>query len=335
MSAAITLNDLISENEHLVEKEALGLSKKTKAIPREKQESPQESVFQEVNPILDVSVETELELALARVRYTQEEIEAAKEKRKERVELSLQAAKNAYVRRIKSKAYRRHRRQDKQKEFALAAQIEAEAEEDEDSSTSTAEEESSPKAPAPVHPEAESMHSQAHSLLAQALGLPDASKAPEKASISVSAKYSGDKQAEAHTSAERTPMEAILDIEFAQEKEKHAEQDKPTEEEVVVPGWNAWGGASIEPKKNFANTKKIVRSGVDIRKRKDYKVSHVIYNERASQTRNPKYGMSKVPSHYKDAEEYKDVLAFSLSAQSQPATILSKLVREEKQRFQR
>jgi len=348
----IKLSDLIPEDGSLVEKGtlfALREDRRRKEIEqeleelrmqeeREKMDVREEREGETINAILELAGETELEKALQRIRYTKEEIEETGIKRKRRIEESKQAVRNAWVRNIKSRSYRKIKRQEKQKQLLDIAQIEANAAagqvsiEDAAYSLKDAEKEE----------ERRSAQRGAEEALGESLNRMEEveeRKAEKSRKIITCHRYTREKEdgvgAEEDAADMRKPtqMEKILDLEeFYAEKVQEVEKDRPKNIEEVVPGWNAWGGEEIEPVRNATNTKKIKRAGVDATRRKDFGVSHVIYNERASQSRNPKYGVKRVPAGYENQEEYSDVLDLPLTDSQQPLVLLNKLIKEEENR---
>ncbi|OAG29691.1 hypothetical protein NEDG_00824 [Nematocida displodere] len=318
----IRLSDLIPESQDLVEKETLFLSRAQKK-PLDHAEPLKPKRAPKINPILDMATQTELEHAIARIRYTQEEIELAKEHRQNRIELSRAAVKNAWSKKIKSKSYRKSRREDKQRVMALRAEASLSPTTERAASqpptpTEHANPASQPPTAAPAAPD--TLEARTQTLLREVLAT-----RPVDVQVTFTGKNTQEK-------IEQVEKIFDLDKEFIREKETHKEKDMPTQEEVIVPGWNEWGGESIRPTSNSTNTTTVKRTGIEVRKRKDFNISHVIYNERGTETRNPKYGVKRLPYGYADEEEYQEALTLPLTKSHQPLKLFKKLIREEKDR---
>ncbi|KAJ2447502.1 hypothetical protein IWW46_000265 [Coemansia sp. RSA 2440] len=93
----------------------------------------------------------------------------------------------------------------------------------------------------------------------------------------------------------------VVEAEFAQEKEDEEMADAPRDEDLTLPGWGAWGGTKIAPRKN-----KIVRkavNGVARANRTDANMGSVIINQRQQKTAT-KYYASSVPFPYYSGDQY-------------------------------
>lgn len=321
----VKLSDLIPHDENHVEKATL----RTQGQQRSRMEAqrplaPEPPV--EINCILDMAVQTDLERAIERVRHTDAERAHVALERSRRINASHIAKKNQWVKSIKSKAYRKRIREQKQERAAEKEKIEIEVE---GAAGSGSEEDSTAEQSVPVTPpeksETVSAEAKAHSILQEVLLPPSDNIKEDPEPVSVHFSF---RREEKQTP---TPMERMLglDEEFAQEKEQHEAKDAPKQEEIVLPGWNTWGGASIEPRKNPANTRIRSRKGIETRKRRDFNASHVIYNERASLSKNPKYGVTALPYGHESMEQYRKTLAIPFSKVNQPLKLFRELVKEK------
>lgn len=311
----ITIADLVPKSKEKIERETLFVSRHERpSFLEEIKKAPAPETApnrKDQAPILNIPMETDLEKAITKILYSQEEISKANEERRRRISLCSAAAKNKWQKRIKSKVYRKVKREEKMKNEIQQMQIKSITEKNAENGLNGLdaigdninEQENKNKPPQIVPPEI-------------------SIKQPKPLDIFLS-----------FAKPVHTGIEEMLEIdkEFADEKRGAAEQDKPQEEEKVIPGWNTWGGESIEPKKTKYNTEKIKRTGIEIRKRKDFNSSHVIYNEKISKTRNPKYGIKKLPYGYKTEEEYQELLSFTLDASQQPLSLLNKILKDEKE----
>jgi U3 small nucleolar RNA-associated protein 14 len=94
-----------------------------------------------------------------------------------------------------------------------------------------------------------------------------------------------------------------LFAEFAAEKEGITQADAPKTEDLTLPGWGSWSGEGVpktEPKVRVI--KRI--EGVDVKKRKDASLKHVIINEKQNKKLQATWMVPKVPYPYKSKEEY-------------------------------
>ncbi|KAI5189693.1 hypothetical protein NEMIN01_0646 [Nematocida minor] len=309
---AILFTDLIPSNKDLIEKNTLHHRKE---ISKEVEEERAAGPAKQESEILQLPLESQLELELAKVRYTQDEIEKTKQERNRRLQMSYQMRSNAWSKKIKSKSYRKARREEKQRKAAEKIQIELL---DEERSEGEVEQNTPQNIPEIATAEETAYNFIKNTISAEPISLEQVHTA------SKATKNNSDKK-----------IDSILEIDgdvFEAEKMKIEESEKPWEKEEVLLGWSTWGGASIEPVKTSSNTKKVKRSGIEIRKRKDFAVSHVIYNEKTPLTRNQKYAINKIPYGYTSIEEYNEVMSIPIDSNHQPVTILNRLIKDEKQK---
>ncbi|TPX39657.1 hypothetical protein SeMB42_g06290 [Synchytrium endobioticum] len=102
--------------------------------------------------------------------------------------------------------------------------------------------------------------------------------------------------------------------EFEEEKRLVQEQDAPKEEDLTLPGWGSWGGVGIKPKKNVVVRKPKPHEGIDIGKRKDAKLHHVIINEKRIK-KAAKYMLAQVPHNFDNAEQYEHTIRMPLGSE--------------------
>lgn len=321
---AILFTDLIPANKDLIEKSTLhhgrSLYKKTETEEKDTQ-SKKEGV------ISQIPLESSLELELAKVRYTQEEIEKTTQERKRRMQLSQQMKANSWSKKIKSKSYRKARREEKQRKEAEKIQINML----EDPIEGTTTEEAQKKEEVP---EIVKAHEAAYNFIRSNIN-PVPVSIEQAHTQTLPKKDLDNLNPKKDRGATLPGIESLLEVDkddFISEKTTVEDSDKPWEKEEVLLGWNTWGGASVEPVKKISNTNRITRTGVEIRKRKDFAVSHVIFNEKSHLTRNPKYGINKLPYGYKSKEEYSELMDFPIDHTHQPVAILNKLIKAEREK---
>lgn len=112
--------------------------------------------------------------------------------------------------------------------------------------------------------------------------------------------------------------------EFYDEKAMVVEEDAPKVEDLTLPGWGSWGGASIKAKP-LSNATKIKRNllritkGVSVEKRKDLLLNHVIINEKRNK-KLEKYTPTRLPPGFASKTQYELNLATPLGQEWSPAT---------------
>ncbi|KAF9355937.1 hypothetical protein BGX34_010178 [Mortierella sp. NVP85] len=95
--------------------------------------------------------------------------------------------------------------------------------------------------------------------------------------------------------------------EFEKEKMEVMEEDKPKDVDMTLPGWGAWGGKGAKKKKNVVVKKAQPGDGVEISKRKDAKLAHVIINEKRDK-KAAAYAVTQVPHPFKTWAQYEQSL---------------------------
>ncbi|KAM0679043.1 hypothetical protein BDAP_000423 [Binucleata daphniae] len=114
--------------------------------------------------------------------------------------------------------------------------------------------------------------------------------------------------------------------EFNEQKKDIVENEMPSIEKEVLPGWNCWGGADIEVVETKYNTFIRRKDGIKIEDRKDYKQSHVIINEN-NKTLDEKY-IPVLPYGF-TKEDYKMKMDMPVSKEWNTLRMFNKLVRDE------
>ncbi|KAI3662149.1 hypothetical protein MP638_002135 [Amoeboaphelidium occidentale] len=117
----------------------------------------------------------------------------------------------------------------------------------------------------------------------------------------------------------------LVEEEFEQEKLMETNEDAPKSKDVTLPGWGAWGGSGVNPKKQ----KKIIlppkkNEGLDPKKRKDYKLQNVIINEKKDKKFIQKYVVSHVPHPYQSKQQYEAIAQQALGKEWNPVQIEGK-----------
>ncbi|KAI5184733.1 hypothetical protein NEHOM01_0335 [Nematocida homosporus] len=320
---AIQLTDLLPTDQEGLQKETAYLCRPTKLSFLGKQKANEISSERPDKPsILDLPLESELELAIARVTRSREEIDMARKERGRRITLNHQVQKNQWAKKIKSRSYRKSKREERVAKAAALAEVQHAVTSGVDAIDTIDGNEVGLVDKNRIVDKSLMVN---NGIIDSGISIPEVSEPNTKPKpLDIFQSYAQPIQ--------HTQIEEILEIntDFDEEKQQEIAKDLPKEEERVLPGWNSWGGEDIKPVKTSANTTLYKRSGIELRKRKDFKVSHVIYNERATQTRNAKYAIKALPQGFKSEEEYQELLAFQLDRTKQPISLLNKLIREEK-----
>ncbi|GAA5828727.1 hypothetical protein JCM11251_005854 [Rhodosporidiobolus azoricus] len=107
---------------------------------------------------------------------------------------------------------------------------------------------------------------------------------------------------------------------FAEAKRKEIERDAPREEDNTLPGWGAWGGKGAKKQKN---PRKFVTkiAGVDVDKRKDAGLNHVIISEKKDR-KAAKYMLKDLPFPYTSAAQHEHKLRTPMGPEWSTSTIL-------------
>ncbi|KAH7049810.1 small-subunit processome [Linnemannia elongata] len=95
--------------------------------------------------------------------------------------------------------------------------------------------------------------------------------------------------------------------EFEKEKMETMEAEKPKDIDLTLPGWGSWAGKGQKKKKNVVVKKAQPGEGVDISKRKDAKLAHVIINEKRDKKASA-FSVTKIPHPFKTWAQYEQSL---------------------------
>ncbi|KAI1320940.1 hypothetical protein EDD11_009263 [Mortierella claussenii] len=95
--------------------------------------------------------------------------------------------------------------------------------------------------------------------------------------------------------------------EFEKEKLETMEADKPKDVDMTLPGWGSWAGKGAKKKKNVVLKKAQPGEGVDVNKRKDAKLTHVIINEKRDK-KAAAYAVTSIPHPFKTWAQYEQSL---------------------------
>ncbi|KAJ3095540.1 hypothetical protein HDU97_006816 [Phlyctochytrium planicorne] len=113
--------------------------------------------------------------------------------------------------------------------------------------------------------------------------------------------------------------------EFEEEKQGIIDQDKPKDEDVTLPGWGAWSGNGIAPKKNVVVKKAKAHEGVDASKRKDAKLKNVIISEKPNR-KAAKFMATTVPHGFQTRDQYEESIRLPMGKEWNANMSHSKLV---------
>lgn len=105
---------------------------------------------------------------------------------------------------------------------------------------------------------------------------------------------------------------SIINQDFQKEKEEFAEVETGKTTETELPGWGAWAGAGLQAKPRTKTVQKA--GGVDLSKRKDKNLKHVIINEKRQKkvdmtNQAVKYMQPKLPPGFETRQQYEQVIA--------------------------
>ncbi|KAF9121882.1 hypothetical protein BGW39_010190 [Mortierella sp. 14UC] len=95
--------------------------------------------------------------------------------------------------------------------------------------------------------------------------------------------------------------------EFEKEKMETMEAEKPKDIDLTLPGWGSWAGKGQKKKKNVVVKKAQPGDGVEVSKRKDAKLAHVIINEKRDK-KAAHYAVTKIPHPFKTWAQYEQSL---------------------------
>ncbi|KAF9575443.1 hypothetical protein EC968_003048 [Mortierella alpina] len=95
--------------------------------------------------------------------------------------------------------------------------------------------------------------------------------------------------------------------EFEKEKMEVMEAERPKDVDMTLPGWGSWAGKGAKKKKNVVVKKAQPGDGVEVSKRKDAKLAHVIINERRDK-KAAAYAVTQIPHPFKTWAQYEQSL---------------------------
>ncbi|KAI9137835.1 small-subunit processome [Paraphysoderma sedebokerense] len=115
--------------------------------------------------------------------------------------------------------------------------------------------------------------------------------------------------------------------EFEDEKNQIMEEDKPKDIDLTLPGWGSWAGSGVKK----TTTKKIIKKakpgdGVEVNKRKDAKLKHVIINEKRVK-KVSKYLVPDVPHPFENRQQYELAIAQPVGKEWNTASIYQKHIK--------
>ncbi|EPR80089.1 hypothetical protein SLOPH_1814 [Spraguea lophii 42_110] len=140
-------------------------------------------------------------------------------------------------------------------------------------------------------------------------------------------KFDGEDEIEDITESEES-LSDEYEEEFSKEKKEIMDKEKPTVEEMILPGWNTWGGAYIDVTENKNNKIVSTKDGISIKDRKDYKHKHLIINENIG-IKEDKYKI-QLPHGYTQ-EEYLAKLNIPVSKERNAFSVFKQIIKKNKQ----
>ena len=117
----------------------------------------------------------------------------------------------------------------------------------------------------------------------------------------------------------------LFDADFEAEKKATMEAEQPKQIDLTLPGWGSWTGPGAALPSETDRKKSRVRivknvAGVEVEKRQDARLKHVIINEKRSKAARNLYTVGKVPFPYRSREEYEASLGRPLGPEFSAAT---------------
>ncbi|TPX30837.1 hypothetical protein SmJEL517_g05700 [Synchytrium microbalum] len=113
--------------------------------------------------------------------------------------------------------------------------------------------------------------------------------------------------------------------EFEEEKRLAQDEDAPKEVDLTLPGWGSWGGTGLAPPTKKVIAKPKPHEGVEINKRKDAKLQHVIINERRVK-KAAKFMLPQLPYNFDNAQQYEHTLRMPIGGEwNAPSVHLSNI----------
>ncbi|CAG8630072.1 15839_t:CDS:10, partial [Gigaspora rosea] len=115
--------------------------------------------------------------------------------------------------------------------------------------------------------------------------------------------------------------------EFESEKQAIIEEDMPKEIDITLPGWGTWGGKGVKPSKNKKKiiAKPLPGEGIDVKKRQDAKLKHVIINEKSIK-KAKKYLSTDIPYPFETREQYERSLRTPVGKEWNTNEVFQKMI---------
>ncbi|CAG8573767.1 2092_t:CDS:10 [Ambispora gerdemannii] len=119
--------------------------------------------------------------------------------------------------------------------------------------------------------------------------------------------------------------------EFEAEKLAAIDEDTPKEKDLTLPGWGSWAGKGVKKKPTKNNNFRIIQKpvpgeGIEVSKRKDANLKHVIINEKRIK-KATKYLATQIPYPYETREQYERSLRNPLGKEWNTYEVFQKMVK--------
>lgn len=112
--------------------------------------------------------------------------------------------------------------------------------------------------------------------------------------------------------------------EFVKEKNAIVDRDKPTDIDLFLPGWGAWGGESVKVSKK--KRKKFIIKAPEGPPRKDKRLGNVIISEKKDKAIS-KHQVNDLPFPYVTVEQYEQAIRAPIGKTWNPETAVKELVK--------
>ncbi|CAG8469082.1 4136_t:CDS:2 [Ambispora leptoticha] len=119
--------------------------------------------------------------------------------------------------------------------------------------------------------------------------------------------------------------------EFEEEKLATIDEDAPKEKDLTLPGWGSWAGKGVKKRLTKNNDFRVIQKpvhgeGIEMSKRKDANLKHVIINEKRIK-KATKYLATQVPYPYETREQYERSLRNPLGKEWNTYEVFQKMVK--------
>lgn len=111
---------------------------------------------------------------------------------------------------------------------------------------------------------------------------------------------------------------------FVKEKNAIVDRDKPTDIDLFLPGWGAWGGESVKVSKR--KRKKFIIKAPEGPPRKDKRLGNVIISEKKDKAIS-KHQVNDLPFPYVTVEQYEQAIRAPIGKTWNPETAVKELVK--------